>query len=55
MKNIDVDLEPLIDELEELCRGIEIIDLSRSPSTSDFFLKAMLMWTMHDFLGYGEC
>ena len=54
VKNVDVYLEPLIDELEELWRGIETTDLSRPASIRDFFLRTMLMWTMHDFSGYGE-
>ena len=43
VKNVDVYLEPLIDELEELWRGIEVTDLSRPTSTRDFFLKIVLM------------
>ena len=54
VNNVDVYLEPLIDELEELWRGIEVIDMSRLASTKNFFLKAVLMWTMHNFLGYGN-
>ena len=55
VKHMDVYLEPLIDELEELWRGVTVMDISRSPSSRHFDLKAVLMWTMHDFLGYSDC
>ena len=55
VKNVNVYLEPLIDELEELWKGIEVTDLSRLASTRYFFLKEVLMWMMHDFPSCGEC
>ena len=55
VKNVDVYLEPLINELEKLWRGINVTNLSRPTSIRDFFLKIVLMWMMHDFPGYGEC
>ena len=55
MKNIDVYLEPLIEELEELWRGIKAHDMNRPPLSREFFLKVVLMWMMHNFPGYGEC
>ncbi|XP_020080549.1 uncharacterized protein LOC109704193 [Ananas comosus] len=48
---IDVYLQPLIDELKELWEvGIDTYDASRDGS---FMLKAALMWTINDFLAYG--
>ena len=47
--------KPLIDELEELWRGVAVVDISRPPSSRHFDLKAVLMWTMHDFPGYSDC
>ena len=31
VKHMDVYLEPLIDELEELWRGVAVVDISRPP------------------------
>ncbi|XP_062114463.1 uncharacterized protein LOC133825550 [Humulus lupulus] len=48
--DIDVYLEPLIDELLELWKGVYTYDAS----TKKFFnLKAMLLWTINDFPTYG--
>lgn len=55
VKNMDVYLQPLIEELQELWRGIHVVDVSKPPSFRNFIAKAILMWTIHDFPGYGEC
>ena len=55
VKNMDVYLEPLIEELQELWKGILVEDISRALSTRSFHVKEILMWTMHDFPGFGEC
>ena len=55
VKNMDVYLAPVVDELKQLWEGIPIQDLSRHSGYWHFNLKAILMWTMHDFPGYGEC
>ena len=45
--NIDVYLEPLVDDLKELwSNGVEAYDAA---SNSKFILKAILMWTINDF------
>nr|GFB49473.1 hypothetical protein [Tanacetum cinerariifolium] len=50
-KNIDVFLQPLIDELYVLWKdGVDSYDAFRD---SNFNLKAALMWTINDFLAYG--
>lgn len=54
VKNMDVYLEPLIEELMELWRGVSIIDVSKSHNEQDCNIKAILMWTMHDYPGLGE-
>ena len=54
VKNIDIYLEPLIDELEILWRGIYVHDVSRPIDQRDAEVKSILLWTMHDFPGYGE-
>ena len=43
VKHMDVYLEPLIDELEELWRGVVVVDISRPPSSRHFDLKAVLI------------
>ncbi|XP_030506438.2 uncharacterized protein LOC115721305 isoform X1 [Cannabis sativa] len=49
--DIDVYLEPLIDELLELWKGVYTYDAS----IKKFFnLKVMLLWTINDFLAYGN-
>ena len=48
--NIDVYLQPLIDELKELwLKGVETWDANLK---SNFTLRAMLLWTINDFLAY---
>ncbi|XP_062080666.1 uncharacterized protein LOC133785450 [Humulus lupulus] len=49
--DIDAYLEPLIDELLELWKGVYTYDVS----TKKFFnLKVMLLWTINDFPAYGN-
>ena len=55
VKDMDVYLPPLVDELKKLWEGIQVQDLSHHSGYRQFDLKSILMWIMHDFLGYGEC
>jgi ABC-type iron transport system FetAB permease component len=49
--NIDVCLQPLIDELTQLwSSGALIYDISRK---QNFVMRAALMWTINDFPAYG--
>ncbi|XP_060186727.1 uncharacterized protein LOC132616141 isoform X3 [Lycium barbarum] len=48
--DIDVYLQPLIDELKELWDGVQTFD---ALSTETFKMRAALMWTISDFPGYG--
>ncbi|KAL5570264.1 hypothetical protein UlMin_026839 [Ulmus minor] len=49
--DIDIYLQPLIDELQELWNGVYTYDAS----TKKFFnLRAMLLWTINDFPAYGN-
>lgn len=51
-KDIDVYLQPLIDDLIELWgNGVEVYDAF---SKTMFNLKALLMWTINDFPAYGN-
>ena len=49
----DVYLEPLVDELLELWAGVPAYDVSEVAGSKNFQLRAMLLWTIHDFPGYG--
>lgn len=55
VKNMDVYLEPLIDELQILWHGIHVHDVSRPIGSRYSEVKGILMWTMHDYPGYSEC
>ena len=51
-KEIDIYLQPLIDELKDLwSNDIEIYD---AYSGQNFHLHAALTWTINDFLAYGN-
>ena len=51
---MSVYLAPLIDELQDLWKGIEVVDNSKTRRRKVFNLRAILMWTMHDYLGYKD-
>ena len=55
VKNMDVYLAPLIVELLELWNGIQIFDASKRFGHRITTIQGILMWTMHDWPGYGEC
>ena len=53
-ENFDTYLQPLLEELQILWhRGIETDDAARFQGSSRFNMKAILLWTMHDFPAYG--
>jgi hypothetical protein len=56
VKNMDVYLKPLVDELKELWEGIYVYDVSR-PITTDmsFTLYGICSYTTHDYPGLGIC
>ena len=49
----DVYLEPLVDELVQLWKGVVAYDVLKDVGARTFKLRAVLMWTIHDFPGYG--
>lgn len=57
VKNINVYLQPLIDELLELWDGFEMSDASKAQDspTRKFILHAIATWTIHDYPAYGFC
>ena len=54
-KNMDVYLAPLIDELLVLWNGVDVFDASQRFGHRQTTIHGILMWTMHDWPGYGEC
>ena len=54
VKNMDVYLQPLVEEFQELCTGIQVHDMSRRFGQRHATIRGILMWTMHDWPGYGE-
>ncbi|XP_057842572.2 uncharacterized protein LOC131051993 [Cryptomeria japonica] len=55
VKDMDVYMEPLIDELRELWDGVNMLDVSRPINDRNFFFQAMLIWTIHDAPGLSIC
>ena len=49
----DVYLAPLVEELQQLWRGVLAYDISKEVGFRSFKLRAILLWTIHDFPGYG--
>ena len=54
VKNMDVYLEPLIEELQDLWRGVEVMDVSRPPKKQCAIIKCIMLWTLHDYPRLGE-
>ena len=53
-RNVDVYLAPLIEELQELWKGVNCVDGSQgSTKEKTFTLHGMLLWTVNDFPAYG--
>ena len=48
VKNINIYLEPLIEELKTLWRGVEVHDASKAQGLQDFTLRGIATWTIHD-------
>nr|GEW21217.1 hypothetical protein [Tanacetum cinerariifolium] len=49
-QRIDVFLQPLIKELTSLWKGVKTYDISKE---NNFIMRAILLWTINDFLAYG--
>ncbi|KAG8482791.1 hypothetical protein CXB51_024455 [Gossypium anomalum] len=49
--DIDIYLQPLIEELKQLWAGVEMYDVLRK---ENFYLRAALLWTINDFLAYAN-
>ena len=57
VKNMNVYLQPLLDELKTLWEeGLPIIDASKGHASAKYFqCRGILLWTMHDYPGLGDC
>ena len=51
-KYFDLFMEPLVEELQQLWRGVLTRDLYSSPP-ADFFLRAVIIWCIHDYPALG--
>ena len=51
VKDMNVYIKPLIDELLNLWNGITMYDVSRPIQKRKFQFHAMLVWKVHDALG----
>ena len=49
----DVYMEPLVEELVLLWKGVVAYDVLKDLGSRVFKLRAVLLWTIHDFPGYG--
>jgi len=50
--NFDVYISPLLEELQELWKGVEGLDVLKPKGKRQFTMEAILMGTIHDFPGY---
>ena len=56
VKNMDVYLQPLIDEFKKLWEGIQGYNVSRPiPTKRSFTFYGIFVYMMHDYLGLGVC
>jgi hypothetical protein len=51
--NFDVLITPLIEKPQELWEGVRGLDILQPIGKRQFLMRAILMWTIHDFPGYG--
>jgi hypothetical protein len=51
-KDFDLFMEPLVEELQKLWRGVLTQDLYSSPPT-DLFMRAVIIWCLHDYPALG--
>jgi hypothetical protein len=49
----DVYLEPILEELLQLWVGVPAYDCTKDEGSRFFTLRGVLLWTIHDFPGYG--
>jgi len=47
--NFDVYIAPMLEELAELWKGVRGVDLLQPLEKRQFIMRAILIWTIHDF------
>ena len=52
-EHFDVYMMPLVEELLQLWYGVPALDITQEEGSKNFTLRAMLIWTIHDFPGNG--
>ena len=52
-ETFDVFIAPLIRDLLKLWDGVPAVDVSKEEGFRNFVLRAILLWTVHDFPAYG--
>jgi hypothetical protein len=52
-ENFDVYMAPLVEELLQLWKGVPAYDVLKDIGHREFTLRGVLLWTIHDYLGYG--
>lgn len=52
-ETIDVFLKPLVRELLQLWDGVPALNMSKPVGSRHFTLRAMLLWSIHDFPAFG--
>jgi hypothetical protein len=50
-KNLNILMQPLVDELLSLWKGVQTYDASRK---KDFTMRVAYLWSIHDFPAYGN-
>ena len=56
VKNMNVYLQPLVDELKALCDGINVYDVSRPIAAErSFTLYGICAYMTHDYTSLGVC
>jgi hypothetical protein len=53
IENFDIYMEPLVEEFLQLWEGVLEYDVLKDIGSREFTLQVVLMWTIHDFPGYG--
>ena len=55
VKDINVYLAPLINDLKSLWEGLDVIDSSKPKGLQVVTIRGIVTWTIHDYPGYGFC
>jgi hypothetical protein len=50
---IDVYLQSLVEELEELWKGVKAYNVTRPKCSFESMLRVICMWSLHDYIAYG--